>query len=882
MRQDREIPRGADDRHAARPGEPARAPRAPAAALLVPLQQGAGNAAVARLLSREPAAAPSAPVPAYPQPTFPREGEPPAGPPPKAYEIAIVLSGRAYTLPPLPAAEAVRRLENFWRGLHESLDHGRGHHLDLLEHRREHWIAGFWSDTLGGVELPDLEMWNEVGRGPLQAAKAALEASDQVMRARWERNEAAIDRGLPDALRTSPLMAEALAFDATEERIAAAVRHLEEGSRQLDRCWERIAEYSEGTIRGGGRAITGIKVSIVVMSAAATGGAGGTLGQGAGLAARSGLTAATGAGLGMAEEAFTQVGEMRIGARDEFDFGRIAKRGAKDVVAGFVGGVVAGRFSDAVRGRLAQWVTGLSDEALATYGVAREELLTGAERFFAEWVGGIGASPFSTTAQVLMDRALEGRWQVRSFGDFAGLVVDDMAQGAALDGFLAFAGRAARGRGGAAHDAPAGPPPPLPPAAGDAPAPARPAAAGPAAAPAPVPAPTGGSPAAPAGPAPARAPGQARAPEPAGAASRVREGGTDLSWSVLGHPGTGLRSAEALLNVTDAAGRVPAPAAGTPMQHYVAQLAAPIQAELARAGTPAPAVEARDLGDPEMLGLYDPARNVIVLNEGAVWQGQRVYDVTSEASRRQMLSTLFHEARHAEQAFLALRYMATHDPAGLSAQALGVHGALVRAARANPMPRGRSAEAELGRRAYEEMFGAGEANARYRHGEDHAGRARIRGEIAQLESDRLIVEGEIAAIRVARYSRSGPQRTRIAELDRRINALQGQLASMEHTYWRLYVEVDARAAEADLAREMADLPRRRQEAAAELDRVIEGLEAEAAADPALADAAAAVRGYRQGLRRLDEAVAAGQGADSGGTGGTGGTGGAGGAGGGGR
>src|SRR5690606_7602306 len=119
-------------------------------------------------------------------------------------------------------------------------------------------------------------------------------------------------------------------------------RHLEEGSRRLEHAWGLLEEYSEGTVRGAERAITGIKVSIVVLSAAATGGAGGFAGQGAGLAARSGVTALTGAGLGMAEETFTQIGEMRIDARTEFDFGKIAKRGAKDVVAGFIGGVVAG------------------------------------------------------------------------------------------------------------------------------------------------------------------------------------------------------------------------------------------------------------------------------------------------------------------------------------------------------------------------------------------------------------------------------------------------------------------------------------------------------------------------------------------------------------
>ena len=85
----------------------------------------------------------------------------------------------------------------------------------------------------------------------------------------------------------------------------------------------------------------------------------------------------------------------------------------------------------------------VSDEVLAAHGIAREELLTNGEKLFIDWVAGsLASSPFTTTSGVLMDRALEGKWKVRSFGDFTGLVFDDMAQSGALGGFLTYGGHA--------------------------------------------------------------------------------------------------------------------------------------------------------------------------------------------------------------------------------------------------------------------------------------------------------------------------------------------------------------------------------------------------------------------------------------------------------
>jgi hypothetical protein len=143
------------------------------------------------------------------------------------------------------------------------------------------------------------------------------------------------------------------------------------------------------------------------------------------------------------------VGEIRIGEREHLDVARIGKRAARDVVTGFVGGVVGGKFSQVLKGRIGAWTSGLSDEALAASGVTREQLLGNGERLFAEWVAGsIVSSPFTTTAGHLMDRALDGEWKVHTFGEFCNSVIDDMIRGAKMGGFLTYAGHAVNGGAG--------------------------------------------------------------------------------------------------------------------------------------------------------------------------------------------------------------------------------------------------------------------------------------------------------------------------------------------------------------------------------------------------------------------------------------------------
>lgn len=365
-------------------------------------------------------------------------------PPEKRYNFSANLHWKPIVFHGLTPEQVVQRLLWLWRFCHNDLDEGRAWTEHLIQRRKEHWVVGFWADTFGGADLPDPDMWNVVGRGSLAQVKQVLDATDQALHSRWQVNEASMDRNLAPGLENNPYIKAAIGFDATEQRIRGAVALLEKAALELQDCQRIVDRYVKDSNRGAERAITGIKVTIVVLGAAATGGGASFAGKGAGLAAQSGASALTAGGLGVAEETFTQVGEMRIGVREDwdFDFKRIAIRGVTDTIQGFIGGIVAGKFSKVLKGRLGGWVGGLSDETLAAHGITRADLLTRGQAMFIDWVAGVGASPVTTLSGQLMRRAIEGKWQVQSFDDFAGLMFDEMVKTGTMSIFLNYGGHA--------------------------------------------------------------------------------------------------------------------------------------------------------------------------------------------------------------------------------------------------------------------------------------------------------------------------------------------------------------------------------------------------------------------------------------------------------
>ena len=367
--------------------------------------------------------------------------------PEKRYDFSVNVHTKPMEFRNLTPPQVIEKLRAVWRLCQDDIDDGRAWNEHLVKRRESQWVVGFWADRFGRADLPDPDMWNEVGRGPLSDARQALDATDAALKTHWQAIEASLDRNLAPGLESNPYIQAALAFDPTEQRIREAVALLQKAAAQLRERQRIVDAYVSGSNRGAERAIAGIQVTIVVLSAAATGGGASFAGKGAGLLAQSGAAALTAGGVGAATETFNQIGEMRVGDRQawDFDLKRIAKRGVMDTVQGFIGGVVAGKFSQVLKGRIGGWVGGLSDETLAAYGITKEELLTNGEKMFIDWVAGVGSSPVTAASGQLMHRAIEGEWQVKSFDDFAGLMFDDMVKMGTLSLFLEFGGKAIAG-----------------------------------------------------------------------------------------------------------------------------------------------------------------------------------------------------------------------------------------------------------------------------------------------------------------------------------------------------------------------------------------------------------------------------------------------------
>ena len=127
---------------------------------------------------------------------------------------------------------------------------------------------------------------------------------------------------------------------------------------------------------------------------------------------------------------------MLFGDRDHIDWGSVAKAGAVNAAASFVGGVIGGKFAGILSNSLGRMVGGLSPELMQTFGIEGAQLLTNGERIFVQWLGNVVSSPFQTSITVLMQSGLNKKWSVTSTGDFLDLVLHDLVLNGSIGGFF--------------------------------------------------------------------------------------------------------------------------------------------------------------------------------------------------------------------------------------------------------------------------------------------------------------------------------------------------------------------------------------------------------------------------------------------------------------
>jgi len=281
--------------------------------------------------------------------------------------------------------------------------------------RKQHWFVGAISDALAdpraaldptraGFKIPPVEIW-VYPEDYLRSAKAGLDTG----------------------------------------HINNGVRMLALAEKSYSECHKAFYTYRMGTITGAERAETTLKITAAAGAVAATIATGGLAAQaGAGLWGVSAATAVGAGSYGITQETATQAGEYSVGMRKEFDYAAIFKRGAVDAVTTFAGALTGGALSRVFMRALGPYLTNIGDDVLAQLGkqmglrgaLPRDYFLTNAQRFLAEFLGGIGSSPITTTVSVLMQKLTGSKDTPKSAEEFVRLLAREVVQGGIMQLFL--------------------------------------------------------------------------------------------------------------------------------------------------------------------------------------------------------------------------------------------------------------------------------------------------------------------------------------------------------------------------------------------------------------------------------------------------------------
>ena len=347
-------------------------------------------------------------------------------------------NARTYSYPNQTDTEAINVLLKFRERLMDIIDIHRGLHRELRDNREKHSTVGFWADTFGRVSLPDYEMW-ETPKGTLFEVRLLLDALRRGLRNPENVRRYFIEQTIAGTWRGG--------FDPGADALTQVTVFLQVAANQIGECVTRLVKYKEGTEHGAEFGVTVCKVSIVVLSSV-VGGEAFNAARTAGYGLVSSSLAASGAGVITTEasEIGGQIGEMRYGDRKwgDFDYERIAKVGAKSAVTGFIGAIVGGKLSELAGAGFAKFAGPLMNRLGFNLNAAGIKWLGGLGQ---TWLAGAGSAPFTTAADVVIDKAMGDR-TVDNWGDFFNLVLHNMKTNVELGTFLHVVGGIIQARGG--------------------------------------------------------------------------------------------------------------------------------------------------------------------------------------------------------------------------------------------------------------------------------------------------------------------------------------------------------------------------------------------------------------------------------------------------
>jgi hypothetical protein len=391
----------------------------------------------------------------------------------QTFDIKLGIDHGEHVIVGVNTEQAMAALNHEWRVLHDLVDTYHQWHRELLQNRENHKIVGFWADKLGHGDPPDIGMWTLIGRKELSEAAQVTQMPQAQVEAgfekRWQAHEAAekerIDQGLGglDKFAGGPENARLNARDEYDAaRVSDAANKIQRAANRIEIRRQRVFYYKEGQEKGAQRGIAGTKVVIGVLAAGASAGVGEMV-EG-GLVIKAGATGLTQGGLGAFSEAATQTGEMFYGDREwgNFDVGAIKRAGIRETINGFTGALMAGKLTQLVNAKAAQWVVPFLEDAGINLNNEGLQFMT---KFARDWMIGLATSPASSALNVAEDIVLDKKPPPKDWGEFFDRVNDEFKRNAVVGAVMVGVGHSlqptfgtAPAGGGSGRGAP--PPPP--------------------------------------------------------------------------------------------------------------------------------------------------------------------------------------------------------------------------------------------------------------------------------------------------------------------------------------------------------------------------------------------------------------------------------------
>ena len=382
----------------------------PAAAVLsalnasdvISLQKKLGNQATRQLVLRQ-VADDSASAPAFPETTgteFPMFPAVPQPTPEERYNLVI----GTQVLQNVTKEEALRQLRRQYNHIDAEMSGEEAGYEYQKENVDDHPVVSWFSDLLGGTEMPSRDLYT-------QAHNSLNLALDQL----------------------------------NEGSVQGSVQALVEAEKRYIAVHTAFQEYIGATVKGAERSVTTLKVTAGAGAVAATVATGGLAAEAeVGLLGTSSLVGATAGGYGMTQDFAGQASERVQGLRQEFDWTAIFRRGAKDAITGFVGALAGGALSGLLKRSCGAYLSSFTEAELAEMGQAmglegplsREFLLTEGQKYFADFISGVGVAPLTTSIGVVIE-SLTGGKPPKDMQEFVDLVMHDMIQAGVMSTFVA-------------------------------------------------------------------------------------------------------------------------------------------------------------------------------------------------------------------------------------------------------------------------------------------------------------------------------------------------------------------------------------------------------------------------------------------------------------